>query len=264
MPTVYVDGEGPTYLDECMAAAFDCCKGADIKVLVIFTSTGEGPCKALDKYLSREEFAGVRLIAVTPPVNKQYRSASGEPVRAGIQGERFTKLRDANVPIVSARLPFRSILAHPDPISQPPEGVSHLVVAPALNFDAMHAVDRVLGIFGGGISLCVQSVLMACDAGAVTLGERVVVMSADTAIVALACHSESFLSPHTGMIVDHIVCRPRVYTISKPHHYVTQAWIDETDDDDEHEVVLLPSGADVPELPAATDEPKRADDQDPS
>ena len=250
LPTVYVDGEGPAFLDRCMAAAFNFCKRSHIQVLVIFTSTGEGPCKALDEYLSKPEFSTVRLVAVTPPANKRYRDATGEPVRAGIAGDRFRKLRDAEIPIVSARLPFRSMLVLPDPVD--PE----LVVPPAPNFDTMNAVDRALGILGGGLSLCVQAVLMACDAGAVARGDTVVAMSADTAIVAHACQSESFLSPHAGLIVDHIVCRPRIYTISKRHHYVTQAWADEAVDGADDEDALLPAGADVPKLPPAPDERK--------
>ena len=74
------------------------------------------------------------------------------------------------------------------------------------------------GVLGGGFSLCVQAVLVACDAGAVDAGERVVSMSADTSIVALASRTETFLSAHQGLIVEHIICRPMRYGISKPHH----------------------------------------------
>jgi hypothetical protein len=250
-----------------MSAAFNFCKDSDVKIMVIFTSTGEGPCKALDEYLSQDAFMGIHVIAVSPPVNKQYRGAAGEPVRAGIVGDRFRKLQDAKVPIVSARLPFRSIIAHPDPVTPPPESAGHLIVPPAPNLDTMHAVDRALGIFGGGISLCIQAVLMACDAGAVTLADRVVAMSADTAIVARACQSESFLSPHTGLLIEHIVCRPRIFAISKRHHYLTQTWVDdamddavddeegdeEGDEDDEADA-LLALGTNVRELPPGSDE----------
>lgn len=106
------------------------------------------------------------------------------------------------------------------------------------------------------VSLCVQAVLMACDAGAIALGERVVVMSADSAFVVRACQSESFLSPHTGLVVEHVVCRPSTYNISKPHHYLTQAWDDDEDRSDvpAERDALLPAGdEDVPQLPARTD-----------
>jgi hypothetical protein len=38
-------------------------------------------------------------------------------------------------------------------------------------------VGNALNIFCGSISLCVQAVLMACDAGEVEIGEHVVVMT---------------------------------------------------------------------------------------
>lgn len=259
VPTVYVEGEGPAYLDQCMAAAFAFCKASEIKVMVIFTSTGEGPEKAVDRYRSQEQFADIRLVAITPPAKRQYRDAAGEPVRAGIAAERVEKLRRAEVAVASARLPFRSILAQPDPI-KPPGAEGPVMIATASNFDAMNVVDRVLGMFGGGLSLCVQAVLMACDAGFVSVGERVVAISADTAVALHACQSESFLSPHVGMLVDHIICRPRIYQISKPHHYVTQAWVDEEVDREDDDDEVLPAGADVPELPAGDEVPGTSDD----
>lgn len=245
MPTVYVEGEGPGFLDECMAAAFAFCKFSETKVMVIFTSTGEGPERAVDRYRSQEQFADIRLVAITPPANRTYRDATGAPVRAGIPRERAEKLSRAQVSIASARLPFRSILAQPDPINTPS---GQVFVPPPSNFDAMSVVDRVLGMFGGGLSLCVQSVLMACDAGFVSVGERVVAISADTAVALHACQSESFLSPQIGLLVDHVICRPRIFHISKPHHYVTQAWADGATDDDATDDDVI----DVPALPEST------------
>ena len=86
----------------------------------------------------------------------------------------------------------------------------------------MQLVDRAFGVLGGGFSFCIQAVLMACDAGAVAAGERVAAMSADTSLVVLASQSESFLSSFTGLLVNHIICRPMLYDISKRFHFATE------------------------------------------
>lgn len=216
LTTMYVPGEGRVHLDACMAATFAHCRDHEVGVIVIYTSNGDGPCRAVENFLKIPEFSNIRLVAVTPPANRPYVSNPQRPVeerelvRAGVFGEKRKLLTDANVPIVSARLPFRSVLA--------PDDQSH----PALSLDPMQTVDRAFGILGGGFSFCVQVALIACDAGAVRPGERVAVMSADTAMVVLACQSESFLSPSHGLLVEHIICRPLLYDISKSKHFITE------------------------------------------
>lgn len=215
LKTVYVAGEGRSHLDACMEATFVYCRDHEIGAVVIYTSNGEGPCIAVERYLHNPEFSSIRIVAVTPPANRpyianpQHAEEERKVVQAGVFGEKRKLLTDANVPIVSARLPFRSVLA-PDDQSRP-----------ASTLDPMHAVDRAFGVLGGGFSFCIQVALMACDAGVVKQGERIAVMSADTAMVVLACQSESFLSPTAGLLVEHIICRPLLYDISKRDHIVT-------------------------------------------
>jgi hypothetical protein len=199
-----------------MEATFVYCRDHEIGAIVIYTSNGEGPCLAVERFLNKPEFASIRLVAVTPPANRPYVANPQRPVkerevvRAGVFGERRKHLIDANVPIVSARLPFRSVLAPDDQ------------TRPALSLDPMQTVDHAFGVLGGGFSFCIQVALMACDAGVVRHGERVAVMSADTAMVVIACQSESFLSPTDGLLVEHIICRPLLYDISKRKHIVTE------------------------------------------
>jgi uncharacterized protein len=213
--TTLLDGEGRDYLDDCMAATFEHCKTHDIQTVVIYTANGLGPCLAVERYLSKPEFAETRIVAVTPPANKPYMKDPIAPrspentLQTGIFGERRKQLYEAKVPIVSARLPFRS------PIS-PTVAVGDI---PPL--DPMQIVDRALGVFGGGLSLCIQAVMMACDAGYVGSGELVAAMSADTAIVAYAAQTEAFISPKKGLLVLHIICKPAVYKISKHEHEYT-------------------------------------------
>jgi hypothetical protein len=86
-------------------------------------------------------------------------------------------------------------------------------------------VAEALEILGGGFPLCVQAILVACDAGLVGVGERVTAVTADTALSALAARTESFLSPTEGLVVEHIFCRPARYDISRPkHQYMDCLW----------------------------------------
>jgi hypothetical protein len=225
LTTVYVPGEGRHQLDECMEATFAYCRDHEIGAVVIYTSNGEGPCRAVERFQQSPDFASIRIVAVTPPANRPYVANPQRPVTerevvyAGVFGEKRKLLIDANVPIVSARLPFRSALAPDDQ------------TRPALSLDPMQTVDRALGILGGGFSFCIQVALMACDAGVVRPGERIAVMSADTAMVVIACQSESFLSPADGLLVEHIICRPLLYDISKRNHVVTEEAVRRQSDD---------------------------------
>jgi hypothetical protein len=213
--TLYVQGEGRASLDPCMRATFAHCRKYGIKAIVMYTANGLGPCLAVERYLNDPEYSWIRLVAVTPPAQRRYIADPRDPekntVRSGVFGESRVLLDEANVPIVSARLPFRAVVGHPTSEGTAPEGTT----------DPMQLVDRAFGILGGGLSLCVQAAMIACDAGYVAPGEKIATMTADTAIVVLASHTEMFLSPRTGLLVEHIICRPLLYDISKATHLVT-------------------------------------------
>lgn len=231
--TIYVDGEGRPSLEKCLAATFTYCRNVKLRTIVIYTSTGEGPELAIDTYGADADFSTLRLIAVTPPAAKSYRAdpreKNGKTVRAGVVGDRRVKLDGAEVTIVSARLPFRSLAVE--------HSASDSLSATT---DPMQVVDRAFGVLGGGFSLCIQAALMACDAGAVSEGERIAVMSADTALVVIASQSESFLTASRGLLVEHIICRPSLYDISKPEHRVTRAAQEANAAKEEPAQLLLP------------------------
>lgn len=208
LPTLYLPGEGRASLDVCLDATFSYSLNHAIRTIVIYTGSGDGPALALERYLSQPQYSAQRVVAVTPPAQKSYLKDPRNPevgsVKAGIVGARRELFRAAGIPIVSARLPFRSI-----------HGTGTTVL------ESMQLVDRALGVLGGGFSLCVQAALLSCDAGVVEHGERVAVMTADTSLVVLASHSESFYSETAGLLVEHIICRPSLYDISRAHHYAT-------------------------------------------
>jgi hypothetical protein len=73
-------------------------------------------------------------------------------------------------------------------------------------------LGNVLTIFGGSMSLCVQAILMACDAGIVRKGEHVISLTSDTSILVRSAPTSHLL---TDFIVREIFCKSVVMDISK-------------------------------------------------
>ena len=123
-------------------------------------------------------------------------------------------MRDAlvrnNIVIVQAAMPFR--------------GFDAVAIS-----STARVIRQSLAIFGGGMNLCVQAVLMACDAGSLNTGQRCIAFSADKAIVARAAHTHSFLAKGSRFTVEHILCKPLRYQITRGdespqiHKHVTPA-----------------------------------------
>jgi hypothetical protein len=82
---------------------------------------------------------------------------------------------------------------------------------------AIESMQRVFALFGGGTGLCVQAVLMACDGGYLKDGERCIVMTADTALIMRAGNAFRFLKLRSRAAIEHVLCKPLNYQISRPH-----------------------------------------------
>lgn len=68
---------------------------------------------------------------------------------------------------------------------------------------------NLLRIFGQGIKVCVEIIMMACDGGCVGIGEKVIAVAgsgagADAAVVATAFPSTKL----TGLRIHEIICKP--------------------------------------------------------
>jgi hypothetical protein len=202
--TTYLDHEGREGMRECLRLSFEWCVSGDVATVVVFTGTGEGPYFAAKELLPQPQYNNVRVVAVTPPSGRPYRSNPSDPssplVRAGISSSMREELGAFGISVVSAHLPFKEIHDGHTRASE------------------WSRVAEAYGVLGGGFSLCIQAMMMACDAGTIEAGERVVSCSADTAVVAFASRTDSFLSPTDGVLVEHIICRPARYTISKQRH----------------------------------------------
>lgn len=216
LPTLYFPGEGKGFMEECIRAAFDACIALSVRTAVIFTATGEGPLFALRELLTKPEYAFISVVAITPPVGRVYRAdprRDDSPlVTIGIPDEVYQTLAEAGIPVHSAHLPFKGFMIGGEP--------------PASEWSR---VEQAYGVLGGGFALCLQSVMVACDAGYVDVGDEVVAITADTAVVAIASRTESFLSSTTGILVPHIVCRPFRYDISKAQHLFLPDVVDSSD-----------------------------------
>ena len=189
------DEEGAHNLAECSLLALKAAVESEATTLVIFTAAGDGVLKAIELGQTDPAFGRIRLIAVSFPPS---RVPEGQPK---IDSAKF---EDIGVPVVIAHLPFTPLTSAADKDGQ------------------RSRLRDILNIFGGGLALCVQAVTMACDAGKIEPGERVVAMSGDTAIVVLATSTEHMFDPTRGLVVERIVCKADRYAISRPDHFATQ------------------------------------------
>lgn len=225
--THYFPSEGREHMRDCLRLSAQACVRFGISKLIVFTGTGEGPHFAANDLVTQEAYANLQVIAITPAVGRTYKTKPGEAespvVRAGVSPAMRDALTELGVEIVAAHLPFKPVHVGSTYTSE------------------WSRVSEAYGVLGGGFALCIQAVLVACDSGAASSGERVVVAAADTAFVATACRTESFLSLIEGLIVEHIVCRPMRYTVSKAHHVSLDAMWAHTVESAPSQAPVLPS-----------------------
>lgn len=195
-PTEYFMEEGKVNLANCLQATFSAAITHQVGKVIIFTSAGRGVLMALDEFRSQEQYAHIGLVAVTFPSQSQF--SAGDPTEQKISEDVQRKLDECAVPIVRAHLPFDPIRTH---------YAGHGVLGQDFGL-----IGNALRIFGGSMSLCVQAVLMASDAGLVELGEHVIAMTSDTSILVRAAGTARFL---TDLIVREIICKPVLLTIGK-------------------------------------------------
>ena len=208
-PTTYFLAEGKENLTECLAVAFDAAREHDIGKIIIFTAEGEGIRLAIENFRSQPQFQGIKLVGVTFPKGKRFTDATGRPRRVEIPPDLESQFQSQGVPIIRAHLPFDPIL--------PPFG-DRGVLAQDLSL-----VGDALNMFCGSMSLCVQAVVLACDAGAVGMGEHVIALTSDTAILARASCTRQMLS---SLVIREILCKPAILTIGRKE--VAERLIDAT------------------------------------
>jgi len=191
-PIAYFLQEGRENLQECLKIAFQAAKQQNIEKIVIFTARGEGVQLAVDSFCILDEYQKIGLVAVTFRQAKAF-TAEGKPLEVRISDQAERVMKERGIPLVRAHLPF-------DPIAPPFKDRG--VLAQDLSL-----VESALNIFGGGMSLCVQATVLACDAGAIGLGEHVVAMTSDTAILVQAAPTARMLRE---LVIREILCKPAI------------------------------------------------------
>ena len=197
-PTTYFLQEGRDNLRECLKSVFQTAKIQSITKLVIFTARGEGVRIALEEFCSLDEYKHVKIVAVTFPSGKKFTDASGNPISVAIDDDNVSIFKAKEVPIVRAHMPF-------DPIA--PLNKQRGVLGQDLSL-----IGEALNMFGGGMGLCVQAIVMACDAGEVGLGEHVIAFSSDTAILAQATSTTRMLEE---LVIREVLCKPVVFSVGR-------------------------------------------------
>jgi hypothetical protein len=193
----YFPEEGRKNLSECLRLSFETALQYGLDKIIIFTGVGDGLQEALDKFLSQECYAEIKLVGVTFAQGFEVR-INDKKTAPIFPEDRKAAFATRGIQIVRAHLPFDAIST---------QYQHHGVLAQDLSI-----VGNALNIFCGSMSLCIQAVLMACDAGAVEIGEHVIVMTSDTALLVRAAPTARLL---TDLIVRQIICKPAFLTVAK-------------------------------------------------
>jgi hypothetical protein len=197
-PTTYFLQEGRENLEDCLKLSFQAALQQGIDRVIIFTAYGDGVKIAVEQFCSKPEYDHIKLVAVTFPAGKEFTNTRNEPVLVSIADDVAAMMSAHGIPLVKAHLPFDSI---------EPGAALRTTVGRGFNL-----LSEALNMFCGSMSLCVQSVALACDAGYIEPGEHVIALTSDTAILATAAVTRKMLSQ---LVVREIICKPAILTIGR-------------------------------------------------
>lgn len=196
--TTYFLQEGRENLDDCLKIAFQTSVQQGIGKLVIFTAYGEGVKRAVENFCNQDEYSHIGLVAVTFPAGKMFTDSRNKSYEATISDEIRALMEVHKIPLVRAHLPFDAV---------EPGAAQQTTVGRGFNL-----LGETLNMFCGSMSLCVQAVALACDAGHVSSGEHVIALTSDTAILARAAVTRRMLSQ---LVIREILCKPAILTIGR-------------------------------------------------
>lgn len=160
----------------------------NIKTILLFVKTADNVLN-LHKLTQAKD---IHLIAVTYPMNQVMYIENEEGEIDEIYPEIFApreqkKLNDFGIPLISSSMPF-------DPI-----------VIPGLSGNNYSAISQTLNLFGPGIDLAVQSVLMATDNGLLKQGDRVLSLTTKSIVDIVASNSRFLYHPNLGIKFNQII-----------------------------------------------------------
>lgn len=154
----------------------------DINQIIIATTSGKTALKAA------KAFEGIKLIAVT------HQAGFREPGEMEIPAEAIQELESKDVTVVTAT----HALA----------GVDRAVRKKHGTWLTAEIMAETLRIFGQGTKVCAEIVVMAADAGVISMNDVIVIggtgKGADTAWVVKPAHSSTFFH----MKMKELLCKP--------------------------------------------------------
>lgn len=233
--TTYFLQEGKENLEETLAITFRAAKEHKIGKVVIFTAKGEGIRIATEKFSTNPDYQNIKLVAVTFPQGKGFTNQERQPIDIDITDENKKLFAEWSIPIIRAHLPF-------DPIA------AHFKNRGVLGQD-LSLVGDALEMFCGSMSLCVQAVLVACDARAVDIGEPVIAATSDTAILVQATCTRKMLSE---LVIREILCKPAILNIGREER--VDNLMEAPPITNKQEPEALPEGNTIPEKALPADE----------
>jgi hypothetical protein len=196
--TTYFLQEGRENLEECLKVAFQAAQQHSVGKIIIFTARGEGVQVALRDFRPQPQYAHIQLVAVTFPADKYFTDSEKKPITVEIPDDVLSQFSANKVPVVRAHLPFDSV--EPSAAQKTQVGRGYSLVGEALN------------MFCGSMSLCVQAITLACDAGHIEPREHVISLTSDTAILASAAVTRKMLS---RLVIREVLCKPAILTIGR-------------------------------------------------
>lgn len=195
-PIYYFSAQGKVNLEKTVELVARRALNLHLNHIVVFAGDGRGVFLLHEVLQRKRRRLRPQIVAVTFPYKTTFvtRSQDGTTIEfTPPTSDQATKgrLDELGITLVRGALPLWEI------------------VLPGTTDDKVRAIEASLSLFSGGMSLCVQGILMACDAGCIEPGEEVIGMAADTAIVASAAQTRWLFHPTKGLEVKEIICMPR-------------------------------------------------------
>ena len=188
----YFDGEGRDYLQKTVDLVINRLKEGDIRYVAVFTAEGEG-AELLSTALDDDKT--IKIFAATfPPGQKIVKREPGgnkKDIETLVSmPEKIQKLEADGVFVIAGGMPLQEI------------------IVPGTNDFRIQTIIWTLGLISEGLHLGLQAVLMACDCGKLAIGEKVIAMSADTAVVVQSSTSRLMFHPKEGLRIHEVLCKP--------------------------------------------------------
>lgn len=190
----YFNQEGAQNTDSTIDLVLERQKMLNINKILVFTKDGDTALKL------RKKNKDLNVIAVSFPSKQEIYipdedngTKKVEPATSREEVQQI--LAKNNIQLVLGTMPFNEI------------------VIPGIKETKKQIIYHTLSLISGGLNLCIQAVCMATDNGKVSPQEKVIAMSADTAIVATASNTYWLFHPTKGLEVNELICKPKHLSI---------------------------------------------------